>query len=166
MTDHGLIDHGLTDRTGRHVTLREVDGDNWRAVADIAPLDGQRDHVAPLAARYLLLSLYEDTWHSLAVHGDDTVTGHVMWARDDDGSYWIGGMVVDGPEQGKGLGRAAVRTLTGWLARREDCEVIRLSYDPANTVAAHLYTSLGFRPTGAREDDEVVVELVAPTGGF
>ncbi|MFF3835078.1 GNAT family N-acetyltransferase [Streptomyces sp. NPDC002458] len=156
-----MIDHGLTDRTGRRVTLRGVDDTNWRAVADIAPLDSQRDHAPALAARYLLLSLREDTWHSLAVYADETVTGHVMWARDDDGSYWIGGVLVDGPEQGRGTGRAAVRTLAGWLAQQEGCEVLRLSYGTDNTAAGELYASLGFRPTGEEEDGEVVVELVA-----
>ncbi|MFG2588945.1 GNAT family N-acetyltransferase [Streptomyces sp. NPDC048438] len=156
-----MIDHGLTDRTGRRVTLRPVDDANWRAVADIAPLDAQRAHAPALAARYLLLTLREDTWHSLAVYGDDAVTGHVMWARDEDGSYWIGGMLVNGPEQGRGVGRAAVRTLAAWLAEQEGCEVLRLSYDPVNTAAGHLYTSLGFRPTGEEEDGEVVVELAA-----
>ncbi|MFE6937243.1 GNAT family N-acetyltransferase [Streptomyces sp. NPDC057699] len=156
-----MIDHGLTDRTGRRVTLRGVDDTNWRAVADIAPLDSQRDHAPALAARYLLLSLREDTWHSLAVYGDETVTGHVMWARDDDGSYWIGGVLVDGPEQGRGTGRAAVRTLAGWLVQQEGCEVLRLSYGTDNTAAGELYASLGFRPTGEEEDGEVVVELAA-----
>ncbi|WP_406394545.1 GNAT family N-acetyltransferase [Streptomyces sp. NBC_00887] len=156
-----MIDHGFSDRTGRRVTLREVDSDNWRAVADVAPLDSQRDHVPALAARYLLLSMREDTWNSLAVHADDLALGHVMWARDDDGSYWIGGMLIDGPEQGRGIGRAVMRTLTAWLAEQDGCEVVRLSYAPGNTAAAALYTSLGFRPTDAVEDDEVVVELPA-----
>ncbi|MET9593628.1 GNAT family N-acetyltransferase [Streptomyces sp. NPDC006516] len=160
-----MIDHGFTDRTGRRVTLREVTDDNWRVVADVAPLDSQRAYVPALAARYLLLTMREDTWNSLAVHADELPLGHVMWARDEDGSYWIGGMLIDGPEQGRGVGRAAVRTLTAWLAGREGCEVVRLSYDPANTGAAALYTSLGFRPNGAFEDDEVVVELVAPAVG-
>ncbi|MFF5726597.1 GNAT family N-acetyltransferase [[Kitasatospora] papulosa] len=156
-----MIDHGYTDRTGRPVTLREVTGDTWRAVADVAPLDGQRDFAPALAARYLLLTSREDTWHSLAVHAGDVPLGHVMWARDEDGSYWIGGVLVDGPEQGTGVGRAAARTLTEWLAGRDGCEVIRLSYAPDNSVAAALWTSLGFRPTGEAEDDEVVVELAA-----
>ncbi|WP_267241711.1 GNAT family N-acetyltransferase [Streptomyces sp. PR69] len=156
-----MIDYGLLDRTGRHVALHEIDDKNWRAVADIAPLDGQRDHVAALAARYLLLSMREGVWHSLAVQADDTVVGHVMWARDDDGSYWLGGMVIDGPEQAKGLGRAAVRTLITWLAQQDGCEAIRLSYHPDNTAAARLYTSLGFRRTDESEGDEVVAELSA-----
>ncbi len=155
-----MIDHGHTDRTGRPVTLHEVDADNWRAVADSAPRDDQRDWVPALAARYLVLSSREDTWNSLAVLAGDEVTGHIMWARDDDGSHWIGGMLIDAAHQGRGIGRAAVRTLAAWLSSTGDRTAVRLSYAPANEAAAHLYASLGFRPTGVEEDGEVVAELV------
>ncbi|NEE09872.1 GNAT family N-acetyltransferase, partial [Streptomyces sp. SID7499] len=60
-----------------------------------------------------------------------------------------------------GIGRAAVRTLASWLSARENGTAVRLSYAPANEAAAHLYTSLGFRPTGVEEDGEVVAELTA-----
>ncbi|MEU4569595.1 GNAT family N-acetyltransferase [Micromonospora sp. NPDC023956] len=155
-----MIDHGLCDRTGRRVTLRDVDDENWRAVADIAPRDDQRGFVAALAARYLLLSTREDVWRSLAVHADDTVVGHVMWGVDEDGSYWLGGMLIDAAEQGRGLGRALLRTVTAWLATQPDCRVIRLSYHPENTPARRLYESTGFRPTDDAEGDEIVAELV------
>ncbi|MDX2764514.1 GNAT family N-acetyltransferase, partial [Streptomyces europaeiscabiei] len=97
-----MISHGLLDGVGRRIALHDVDDENWRAVADVAPLDGQRRYVPALAARYLLLSLREGMWNSLAVRADDTVVGHVMWGRDEDGSYWVGGMLIDGGEQGKG----------------------------------------------------------------
>ncbi|MFC4145418.1 GNAT family N-acetyltransferase [Micromonospora mangrovi] len=154
-----MIDSGLRDRAGRHVTLRPVDDDNWRAVADVAPRDDQRDWVAALAARYLLLSMRSEVWTSVAVYADDTVVGHVMWGVDDDGSRWLGGMVVDASEQGRGVGRAAVRTLTDWLAAQDGHQPIRLSYHPDNVSAATLYGSLGFTPTGATADDELVAEL-------
>ncbi|MFH9199981.1 GNAT family N-acetyltransferase [Streptomyces anulatus] len=153
-----MIDHGHTDSTGRPVTLHEVDADNWRAVADSAPRDDQRDWVPALAARYLVLSSREDTWTSLAVCAGDEVAGHIMWARDEDGSHWIGGMLIDAAHQGTGIGRAAVLTLASWLSTRENGTAVRLSYAPANEAAAHLYTSLGFRPTGVEEDGEVVAE--------
>ncbi|MFI5653950.1 GNAT family N-acetyltransferase [Streptomyces anulatus] len=156
-----MIDHGHTDSAGRPVTLHEVDADNWRAVADSAPRDDQRDWVPALAARYLVLSSREDTWNSLAVRAGDVVAGHIMWARDEDGSHWIGGMLIDAAHQGTGIGRAAVRTLASWLSTRENGTAVRLSYAPANEAAAHLYTSLGFRPTGVEEDGEVVAELSA-----
>ncbi|GLF92924.1 GNAT family N-acetyltransferase [Streptomyces yaizuensis] len=157
-----MIDYGFMDRAGRPVTLHEVDDGNWRAVADVAPRDDQRRFVPPSAARYLLLSLREGVWNSLAVRAGDTVAGHVMWARDDeDGSYWIGGMLIDAAEQGKGLGRAAVRTLMASLAERADCAELRLSYEPDNAAAGHLYTSLGFRATTAVEGEEIVAVLAA-----
>ncbi|MFI7366299.1 GNAT family N-acetyltransferase [Streptomyces sp. NPDC050149] len=154
-----MIDHGFLDRPGRRVTLREVGDENWREVADIVPLDDQRSHAPAMAARYLLLSMHEDTWNSLAVYADDAVVGHVMWGLDEDGSHWIGGMLIDGAEQGKGLGRAVLLTMSGWLAAQEGCWTIRLAYQPANTVAERLYTSLGFVPTGALDGDEVIAEL-------
>lgn len=160
-----MIDHGHLDRTGRRVTLRPVDDDNWRAVADVAPRDDQRRFVAALAARYLLLSMRAEVWTSLAVYADEQVVGHVMWARDDeDGSHWLGGMVVDAGEQGSGVGRAAVRTVTAWLAAQPTCRVVRLSYHPENDAARRLYESVGFTPTGGSEDDEIVVEITAVDG--
>ncbi len=156
-----MLSEDLYDATGRAVTLCAVTGDNWRAVADIAPHDSQRAHAPALAARYLLLSTLEDTWTSLAVRADTTVVGHVMWGRDEDGSHWIGGLLIDADEQGKSLARAALRTLLPWLATRPGHYTTRLSYDPSNTAAARLYASLGFVPTGVEEDGEVVVELTA-----
>ncbi len=154
-----MIIKDLHDSTGRVVSLHEVGADNWRGVADIAPLDSQRDHAPALAARYLLLSTLEDTWHSFAICADDTVVGHVMWAVDEDGSHWVGGLLIDATEQGKGLARATMLTLLPWLSALPGHFATRLSYDTDNVAAARLYTSLGFTPTGAQEEDEVVVEL-------
>ncbi|MEU4271065.1 GNAT family N-acetyltransferase [Streptomyces sp. NPDC026092] len=157
-----MIEYGFTDRDGRAIRLAEVTDDNWRAVADVAPQDDQRRFVAALAARYLLLSWRGGEWNSLAVTADDVVVGHVMWAYDDgDGSHWIGGMVVDASEQGKGVGRGAVRALVRWLSELPDFREVRLSYHPDNIPAAHLYESIGFTLTGEKEDDEVVAVMSA-----
>ncbi|MCH0543342.1 GNAT family N-acetyltransferase [Streptomyces sp. MUM 203J] len=150
----------LTDRDGRRVVLEDITDDNWRAVADIAPADGQRRFVAALGARYLLLSLRGGVWTSLAVRAGEEVAGHVMWAYDEeDGTHWVGGMLVDASQQGRGVGRAALRALVHRLSASPACREIRLSYHPDNTMAAGLYESLGFTPTGAYEDEELVASL-------
>ncbi|KXK62176.1 acetyltransferase [Micromonospora rosaria] len=155
-----MIDAGLTDRAGRRVRLRPVDDDNWRAVADVVPRDDQRDFVAPSAARYLLLSLREGVWRSLAVCADEEVVGHVMWGWDDDDQrYWIGGMVIDASRQGAGLGRATVLTLVRCLMERPDCPAVRLSVHASNDTARRLYGSVGFRDLEWDGDGEVVAEL-------
>ncbi|MGJ3561819.1 GNAT family N-acetyltransferase [Streptomyces sp. INA 01156] len=149
-----------TDRQGLRVVLEEITDENWRAVADVAPADDQRRFVAALGARYPLLSLRDGTWNSLAVRAGDEVVGHVMWAYDEeDGTHWIGGMVVDAAEQGKGVGRATMRVLIRRLAALPSCREIRLSYHPENAPAVRLYASLGFTPTGEFEDEEIVAAL-------
>ena len=93
---------------------------------------------------------------------DHAVVGHVMWAYDgDDGTHWIGGMLIDAAEQGKGVGRAALQATIRMLNALPGARQIRLSYHPDNTAAARLYADAGFRRTGDREDDEVVVALPA-----
>ncbi|MFE6102391.1 GNAT family N-acetyltransferase [Streptomyces laurentii] len=150
----------ITDRLGRVVVLEGISEDNWRAVADVAPADDQRRFVAALAARYLLLSLNGGVWTSVGVRAGDTVAGHLMWAYDDeDGTHWVGGMVVSAPEQGRGVGRAALRAVIRRLSALPECREIRLSCHPDNTAAARLYASLGFRATGEYEDEEAVMAL-------
>ncbi|ESP99095.1 GNAT family N-acetyltransferase [Streptomyces sp. CHA1] len=151
------------DRTGRLVTLGPVTDASWRAVADLAPRDDQRRFVAALGARYLLLSLREEVWTSLAVDAAGRTVGHVMWAYDaEEDVHWIGGMLVDAAEQGRGVGRAALAVLLDRLAADPGCREIRLSVHPGNTTATRLYTALGFRPTGLMEDDEAVLAWTPP----
>jgi diamine N-acetyltransferase len=153
-----MISTGRVDTQGRAVSLRPI-GEDWRAVADVAPTDEQRSFVYALAARYLLMSERGGPWTSLGVYADDEVVGHVMWAVDDDGSHWIGGLMVDHSQQGRGLGRAITLTLVDWFREQPGHWATRLAYHPDNSAAAHLYAALGFALTGEVDDEEVVAEL-------
>jgi diamine N-acetyltransferase len=138
------------------LTLAPVTSDSWRDVADVAPRDDQRRFVPALAARYLLLGLFGDTWHNLAVLEDGTAVAHVMWGVDDDGSHWIGGLLVDAAHQGRGVGRRTVELLLErWMP---DHLMARASCHPDNTASWALFASLGFVETGEWDDDELVVE--------
>jgi diamine N-acetyltransferase len=137
--------------------LREVTADNWRSVADVAPRDDQRQFVAALAARYLLLGVYGDTWHNLGAFEADEAVAHVMWGLDDDGSRWIGGLVVDAAHQGRGLGRRTVELL---LERLDPTRgPVRMSCRPDNVASQALFGGLGFAATEVWDDDEQVWEL-------
>ena len=48
------------------------------------------------------------------------------------------------------------------MAGRVGCVEIVTSFNPANTAAAGLYTSLGFQPTGEIEDDEPLLLCGSP----
>ena len=157
-----MISSGLSDKLGRVVTLRPI-GDDWRAVADVAPTDDQRGFVYALAGRYILMTERGGPWTSLGVYADETVVDHVMWGLDDDGSHWIGGLVIDRSHQGHGLGRAVTQTLVDWFRAQPGHWVTRLTYHPDNAAAAALYASLGFVPTGEVDEGEIVAELRVPS---
>ena len=144
--------------------LVEVNGSNWRKVAAVEPRPGQERFVAPVSY-YLCLAHYGGTWHPLAVEVGGSIVGHVMWGIDDeDGSVWLGGLVVDGSAQGGGIGRA---TVAAFLERfTEEGQVnVALSYLPDNTIARKLYAGIGFVETGELEGDEIVARYQQTSRG-
>lgn len=145
------------------VVLAPVTVDNWRDAADLAPQDDQRRFVASSAARYLLLGVYGDDWHCLVAYEGPTPVAHVMWARDEDGSLWVGGLLVDAAHQGRGVGRRVMEAVMILLRGHDPAAPVRLSHHPQNRASSRLFEHLGFRPTGAMEEDEIVLE-VRPAG--
>jgi diamine N-acetyltransferase len=140
------------------VILRRVDRDNWRGVANLKVDETQREFVAE-PAYYLALGCYGGLWQPLAINLGDTVIGFMMWAVDsDDGSCWLGGILIDQAYQRQGYGRQSIRAAIAMLAEEHGYKQFALSYAPENP-AKDLYTSLGFLETGEREEDEVVARL-------
>ncbi len=134
----------------------DVDAENWRSFADVEPRPEQRAFVAPVT-RYLCLAHYGGDWHPLGIETDGKIVGHVMWAFDEeDGSTWLGGLVVDAAYQGRGIGRATVEAFLDRFSENGKTHVA-LTISPDNEMARSLYRSLGFVETDEMgEDDELV----------
>ena len=142
-----------------HISLRPVDRDNWRRVVDLHVTPAQQAFVAEVS-RYLVLCHYGGDWRPLAIYQGEEVIGFLMWAIDpSDESCWLGGILIDCDQQGRGYGRAAIQAAITLLAREQGRRHFALSYKPANVVAQHLYRSLGFIETDEWDDDEVVARL-------
>ena len=93
------------------VTLHRVTSANWRDVADVRARRDQGRFVADVT-RYLALCRYGGVWSPLEIRAHGRTVGFVMWGRDPaDGSYWIGGFVIDRRQQRKGYGRATLEAL-------------------------------------------------------
>jgi diamine N-acetyltransferase len=137
------------------IELHPVTKANWRACAALNVRTDQARFVSPVTY-YLCLCAYGDTWQPLAVVRDGTVVGFCMYGIDDDGSAWIGGLLIDQSQQRTGAARAAVGALIDRFAGSPGCPGMALSYAPDNTAARTLYNSLGFIETGETEGDEVV----------
>ena len=79
-----------------------------------------------------------------------------MWAIDEeDGSAWLGGLVIDADAQGSGIGHAALVAFLDRFTEDEHTNAA-LSYLPDNTIARKLYADLGFVETGEMADEEIV----------
>jgi diamine N-acetyltransferase len=152
-----------------HVTLAPATGDVRRRCEALAVHAAQQAFVAPVAT-YLAVCDADRIWTPLAVCVDGRVVGFAMWARDpaEEGSLWLGAILVDRAHQRRGVGRAAVERLVERLAGEPDCREIALSYDPRNAVARRLYASLGFVETDERTDEGELVArrlLARPAAG-
>lgn len=138
------------------LTLEDVTAATARRCAQLRPAAGQERFVATVG-RYLRMCDEGDKWHPLAIVEDGEVVGFCMWAVDDDGSRWIGGLVIDAPHQSRGLGGAAMEAMLDRLGPEAGAAGVALSYHPDNEAARRLYASLGFHETGETHSSGEVV---------
>jgi diamine N-acetyltransferase len=102
----------------------------------------------------------EPTFVPMAVYAGEDLVGFAMYGKHPDtGAWWVIRLMIAQEHQGKGYGRAAMETLLDLMVERTGCAEITTSFVPDNTVAAALYESLGFVPTGEEEDGEPLLLL-------
>jgi diamine N-acetyltransferase len=140
------------------VTLLPIDRDNWREVVKLEVNETQREFVAD-PCYYLALCNYGELWQPLAIYLGEQVIGFMMWAVDtEDGSCWLGGILIDKSHQRRGCGKQAIQAAIKMLSEKHGYREFALSYSPDNT-ARNLYQKLGFTETDEWEDNEVVARL-------
>jgi diamine N-acetyltransferase len=141
------------------ITLRPITRDNISQCIRLGTTEEQKNFVAP-NVRSIAEAYVEPSFVPLAIYADDTLVGFVMYGRDPQTGFdWVIRLMIDAQHQGKGYGRAAMHEVLTRIRQQPDCKEIRISYEPANTVAEQLYRSIGFEPTGEIEDGEVVARL-------
>jgi diamine N-acetyltransferase len=137
------------------VQLKPVDRDNWRAMVRLTLRPGQEHFVSPpawsLAGCYVRKYGDQYEYSPMVISDGDTVVGYVTLVCDpttfDD--YWVDDIIIDAIYQGRGYGRAAMKSVIAMLPKKYSrCRVIKLTCFRGNDSAAALYKSLGFEPTG------------------
>lgn len=128
------------------IELREITRDNWQRCIALNPGTPGDTYVSSnlysLAEAKVKPSLVP-----LAIYDGDAMVGFIMYNTlpEENGSYGIYRVLVDVAHQHTGYGRAAVLQVVERMRRIPGCRVIGLDYAVANTPAALLYASLGFK---------------------
>src|SRR5260370_41636825 len=154
-----------------NISLAPVTQETWRAARRLAVRPDQPRFVAEyapvvavaLAKAYLRLG--DLTWAPYAISAGAEMVGFVALAYEpasaDD--YWVFHFFIDQRYQGRGYARAALERLLALVKRAHPAnQTMQLVVHPENHVAQHLYTSAGFRPTGAERWGEPPSQLVLP----
>ena len=141
------------------VTLQPLNRDNLWDVVELKLHPGQDDFVAPNIDS-ITNAYVEPTFVPLAVYAADLLVGFVMYGQHPvTGAWWVIRLMIDRDHQGKGYGRSAMQSVIARMIEEVGCDEIVTSFNPENAVAAGLYASLGFQPTGEVEDGEPLVVL-------
>lgn len=149
------------------VSLRELTRDTWHQCIDLQVREDQQDFVASNLYSIAEAQFYPGMVYR-AIYADDTMIGFLMYGPDAeytsyperDGAYAIVRLMIDQAHQGKGYGRAVIEEVIRQLKTEVACRSVYLSFAPENHVAERLYRRLGFQPTGALLDGEVVFRLM------
>ncbi|MBN2504961.1 MAG: N-acetyltransferase [Bacilli bacterium] len=140
------------------IALKEVTSSNFREVCFLSVRDDQKGFIATNSYS-LAQAAYEKECKPLAVYCGDNVVGFVMYAFDtDEATYWIYRLMIGKDYQGLGYGKKAMELALEILMPLADNRLIRISFEPQNSVAQKLYESLGFVTTGRIEGGEVIYE--------
>ncbi len=147
------------------VTLREITAQTVRAVTDLAVTEYQNRFVAPNAVSLAQALFAPEAWYR-AIYLAEEPVGFVMLEDEsllqpmpEIPAICVWRFMVDAKHQRKGVGRAAMLLVIEHVRRKGLFTKLALTYVPAEGGPEPLYLSLGFRPTGEVDDDEIIMEL-------
>lgn len=145
------------------VQFRAITEDNfWAIIRMERPAD--EHYVASNALSLAQAWLYRENGdvHPVAIYHGDEPVGFMMLDEDEDNGdncLIIWRIMFPVEHQCKGYGSEAIRQIIDLARASGKYDAVLLDYVQGNAIAEHVYTKLGFRPTGEISNGEVVMKL-------
>lgn len=145
------------------IELIPLTEDNLKPCLELKVAPDQTQYIASNAASWKTATENEKVARPFAICGDGKTLGFAMFAFDEDyedpaDRYWLWRFMIDERFQRKGYGSAALRVIIQYF-REHGANNIRLSTKDTNSRALSLYRKAGFRETGEKNGEEIVLQL-------
>ena len=133
--------------------LKPIIAENLNEVLALRIEDSQAGFVSSVAESLAQAYAYRDTAFPFAVYSGHEAVGFIMLGYYEKKRYYtLWKLLIDRQYQNKGFGREALEQGIAFLKSRFHVKEIYTGVLPQNAVAKHLYSSVGFQPTGTVED--------------
>lgn len=146
----------------KEIQLKIIDETNFLDCFRLELADGQERFVSHPIRSLAQAYVYYHQCTPFGIYAGETLVGYVMVIYDyDNDTYNLWHLMIDRKYQGQGYGRQAVQKCLEYIAGKPfgSGNTVLLTCNEANTTAIFLYKSLGFRPTGAVDEDEIEMAL-------
>ncbi|WP_438014265.1 GNAT family N-acetyltransferase [Sorangium sp. So ce315] len=147
------------------VSLREITRDNLDAILELSVAEPQKRYVATNAVSLAQAHFAPEAWFR-AIYCGDEPAGFVMLEDyslvsppPEKLEIGVWRFMIDQRFQRRGVGRAAMLQVIEHVRRKGLFSSLLLSYVPGHDSPEAFYRSLGFRPNGEMNGQEVVLEL-------
>ena len=98
--------------------------------------------------------------YPFAIYNDEEPVGFMMLDEDlEERCLVIWRIMFPEEHQNKGYGTAAIKKIVDLARESGKYDFMILDYVPENKIAEHVYTQIGFRPTGEESNGEIVLRM-------
>ena len=146
-----------------NINLRIITEDNFIEALNLKLANGQERFVSNPIRSLAQAYVYRNQCQPFGIYKDDTMIGYVMVIYDYDiPEYDIWHMMIDEKYQGKGYGSIAIKLCIDYIKSKPfgSSNDVILTCNIDNSIAIHIYEKIGFKDTGERDDNELVMKLV------
>ena len=140
------------------IRLETVNPDNWRLRLKVS--DAQKSFVADSATILARAYAYRESRSKAYVIYNDTLPVGMALYYDcaELNAYDLSQLFIDERYQGNGFGIEAAKQILDEMKSDSKYDKVILCYIDGNEAAKNMYEKLGFRLTGDRDEDEIIME--------
>ena len=140
------------------IRLETVNPDNWRLRLKVS--DAQKSFVADSATMLARAYAYRESRSKAYVIYNDTLPVGMALYYDcaELNAYDLSQLFIDERYQGNGFGIEAAKQILDKMKSDSKYDRVTLCYIDGNEAAKNMYEKLGFRLTGDRDENEIIME--------